>query len=379
MQAPGKTLTLILAVAACLSLLAVGLHWWRTRSQPSAPSATTVPPAMRFRSDSASSLVFSPRADELWVAAVGDVAVYEPATGQKKRTWKTGVDVITQLTLSANGNTAMTVGYQYKTGVAIGVVKAWDVSSRTGDPVELSRVTKTGTHTIASALSPDGGHLALAWQPIGTSIHVYDVSSGTEMFVCTGHTFATRALAFSPDGKSLVGWESDKTVSAWDMESGKQTASWQLSPADKAWGYAVMRFNTNGEQLAYSGDGKSVALARTGSGFEIRNSATGALRVAVPIQAESARAIAFSPDGSQIAAAGNTYSPPTRIRRFFGLPGTLAGTAGIWDVATGKLLVLLQENGPGIQSLAFSSDGKRVAVGDQNGVISIWSADEVLR
>ena len=377
-----------LIAMAALTVLAVGLHWWRTRGTA---IASGVLPAISFHCDSGSvaSLVFSPKGDELFVAATsGVVEVYDAATGRRKRSWNTAIDLITHLALSADGSVAMTAGYQFSTGTTNGIAKAWDLSNKEGVPTELTRITKGGTYPSTSTLSPDGTQLALAWQPMGgfavaNNIHVFDVPTGMEKFACTGHTSQVAGLTFSPDGKTLVSVALDNTIRQWDLATGQQSASWPVSST----GAMIAFWGMGGELLTYSADGKSFAVGGLGIGFEIRDTATGAVRATAPVQADAVPAIAFSPDGTLVAAAGNTYLQPSGflIRSIgvasggsVGLAGNTEGTAGLWDSATGKPLVTLQQNGPGVQSLAFSPDGKWIALGDQNGVVSIWDVDEVL-
>lgn len=369
----------LIAIAA-LSVLAVGLHWWRTRSRP---SATTVPPAMRFRSGSGTiaSLVYSRKGHELYVAASGVVEVYDPATGRRIRTWSSRLDWITHLALSEDGRVAMTAGYQFATGTMGGAITLWSLSESADPPPAIATIATTGSYPSASALSPDGAHLAYALQTTGgvtapNSIRVFDVSSESEKFTCTGHTSTVGSLAFSPDGGTLVSASWDNSVRKWDLATGGQSASW----AGTLTGTTTAFFGMGGEQLTYSSDGGRVAVAGAGNGFEIRDAVSGSVHATGTVQADSVQAIAFSPDGTLLAAAGNTYSQSTGFPfGVFGMGGSTEGAAGIWDAATGKLLVWMQQNGPGIQSLAFSPDGKRIAVGDQNGTISIWNVDEVLR
>ncbi|MFL6078242.1 MAG: caspase, EACC1-associated type [Mycobacteriales bacterium] len=98
--------------------------------------------------------------------------------------------------------------------------------------------------------------------------------------------------------------------------------------------------------MAYSPDGKML-VAGTGTG-SIRswNTATGQ-RTAQPLNSPSGvNAVAFSPDGAQIAVAADA-----ELR--------------VWNVGTGKLV----RQGGGAHAVAFSRDGKFLASGGTNGII----------
>jgi WD40 repeat protein len=369
-QRAGWAVRHTLIALAALTLVAVGSHWWRTRTRP---KATTVPPALQFGSHlgSLAALVFSRAGDEIYVAASSEVKVYDPYTGQMKRSWQTGLDWITHLSLSDDGKVAMTAGYQFTTGTTSGAIKLWNLHESGDPPSEITAIAGNATYPSAVALSPDATLLAYAWQPItgavpANQIAIFDIAEETEKFTCSGHTSTVNSLVFSPDGKALVSAAWDAAVLKWDMETGQRATSGQASD-----------FQMNGEVATYAPDGSRVAIG-SGKGFGICDAATGLVLATGGVPADSVQAIALSPDGTLLAAAGNTYSGPTS---FFGplLGGKNVGTAGIWDAATGKLVVLLVENGPGIHSLCFSPDGKRIAVGDEDGVISIWNVDDVLR
>lgn len=70
---------------------------------------------------------------------------------------------------------------------------------------------------------------------------------------------------------------------------------------------------------------------------------------------EGVSALAFSPDGKILAAAGCED-----------------GRISLWDVLTGRMIRVLTQKSYRIQSLAFSSDGKYLAVGDDDAAIHLW-------
>ena len=71
------------------------------------------------------------------------------------------------------------------------------------------------------AYSPHGNYLA-----VGTSIGVwiYDVQTGAELDLLTGHTAPIESLAFSPDGSMVASGNGfwDRTLRLWDVPTGQQ-------------------------------------------------------------------------------------------------------------------------------------------------------------
>ena len=109
--------------------------------------------------------------------------------------------------------------------------------------------------------------------------------------------------------------------------------------------------------LAYSGDGKLLALA----GYrEVRlmDAATKQQVAVLGGQASGVRAVAFSRDGRLLAAAG-------------GLPAR-SGEVRIWDVAERTLLHTLHGHSDCIYGVAFSPDGKTVATASYDKLIKLW-------
>ena len=112
--------------------------------------------------------------------------------------------------------------------------------------------------------------------------------------------------------------------------------------------------------LAYRPDGKLLAL---GTYKEVRliDPAGGQTIATLAGHAEAVRAVAFSPDGALLAAAG-------------GLPARW-GEVKIWDVSARKELRTIKGHSDCIYAVAFSPDGKSVATSSYDKLIKLWSVE----
>ncbi|HLK56087.1 MAG TPA: AAA-like domain-containing protein, partial [Chthonomonadaceae bacterium] len=81
---------------------------------------------------------------------------------------------------------------------------------------------------------------------------------------------------------------------------------------------------------------------------------------AIPINGQIS-SVAISPDGTRLAIPNSGYGSHLAI----------PDTVKICDAITGRAITLLDEN-HGIVSTAFSSDGKLLALGNNNGTVTLW-------
>jgi WD40 repeat protein len=213
------------------------------------------------------------------------------------------------------------------------------------------------------AFSPDGKTLAVggsenAYSP-GPVLELWNVSTGKLIKTLASSAGIVDSVTFSPDGKSLAdgGWSG--ILETWDISSGTRTS--QMNTAESS--VNSIEFSPDGAILAAGGFGESVAL-------ELWNVASGLLIRKLPSGATSVNAVSFSPDGKSLADGGYFDDPVTHDR---------SGTAEVFDVASGTLKSTLNTNSYIVDCVAYSPDGKTLAVGDWvtiafNGSIELWNA-----
>jgi WD40 repeat protein len=108
--------------------------------------------------------------------------------------------------------------------------------------------------------------------------------------------------------------------------------------------------------VAYSPDGSRLATAGDDGTVRVWSVASGAEAAVLKGDARGMKDIAFSPDGSRLGAGG------------------LDGTVRVWDVAGGKEHYAIKTNNPrfSVRSLAYSPDGSRLATAGQDGRVRLW-------
>ena len=147
------------------------------------------------------------------------------------------------------------------------------------------------------------------------------------------------AIAVSPDGKLLAVAGNNGMVSVWTSHA--------LTPV------RPLRMPSAVTDVAFSPVG-SVLAAATRATVAICDASDGTCRLSVQVSGGKVDAIAFSPDGGELAAV------------------TSMGTVVIWDARTGGLLARAQPRTGPVNTLAFSPDGRLLATAGNDGDITLW-------
>ena len=113
--------------------------------------------------------------------------------------------------------------------------------------------------------------------------------------------------------------------------------------------------------VAFSPDGKLLAVACLDKCIYLYDTATGEQRAVLRGHTERVWSIAFSPDGKTLVSGSGEWSKPT-------VPGEIK----VWDVAAGKEKASLTGHQGLVFNVAFTPDGKRVASGSWDNTVKLW-------
>ncbi|HEV3166721.1 MAG TPA: M56 family metallopeptidase, partial [Isosphaeraceae bacterium] len=158
---------------------------------------------------------------------------------------------------------------------------------------------------------------------------------------------AVADIAFSPDGQIVATagyrWKYQAVgqtgeLRLWNARTGKLIRS--ITVPDVGMNKVV--FSPDGHQVAAAGGGKLVMLWDVASGQIVRTFEV------TPSLPEYLSSLAFSPDGT-LLAAGGSHGP---------LLYGQGGYVQLWDVATVQSRGVLERGTTGVLAIAFSSDGK---------------------
>ena len=287
-------------------------------------------------------------------------------------------------------------GKMLASGSRDGTIKLWDVASAT-----ISATLNGHAPVRSVAFSPDGRTLATGGDD--RTVKLWDVATGENTSTLTGHTIGVHCVAYSPDGITLASGSPDETIRLWDVATLKQRTvleghTWTLcySPdgtrlASAGWGRVkfpeindrkIKLWDTQtGENvgilkeppdsaygsfscLAYSPDGKTLALAGEAPLVRLWDVASGQIIAHLRQDLFQIHCVAYCPDGRRlVSAAGRGVFDQSRKD---GDP-----SVRLWDLATGKSRILFRERPNGFRVVAISPDGKTLAAGSIDGPIRV--------
>jgi WD40 repeat protein len=259
-----------------------------------------------------------------------------------------------------------------------GGARLWE----TGSGKELHRFRHKGVNGLA--FSPNGKALAAGGYPSEEGTVLWDLATKKEIrrFPSGPLYVGPNTLAFSPDGRYLAASGRANAVQVWEAATGKPLDADDLSL-------------TGLSGLALAPDGKTAAVAAQHLDVTLWELATGKVRARLPRDGTGGVVAGFTPEGrlllgrprdfeSELAWRDLTAGKDVRSLRLpFSMTAHFALAPGgsklailandcrarVWDLAAGKELFAVKDDGLSSYALAFSADGMRLATAG-----AVWGA-----
>jgi hypothetical protein len=198
----------------------------------------------------------------------------------------------------------------------------------------------------AAALSPNSKVLARTGQE--RDILLLDTETCKVTRTLTEPLGDFARLAFTADGRALLGWSRSKRLVRWDLETGRR----QETPCEGLPDYAfAVVFSPDRRLLAFGDSSGDLILTDVASGREVHRLANAGNRG----QADAVFHVSFSPDGRTLAWAGS-----------------IDGVVRLSEVVTGKERHRLTGHRGAVQTLEFDATGTRLATGGYDTTCLVW-------
>jgi WD40 repeat protein len=311
----------------------------------------------------------------------GTIRLWNTAAGTPRKQLAGHTDAVTGLVILPDGSGLVS-------GSADQSIRFW----KAAPPAlpALAMLPAHGPEALSVAFSPDGKWLITGGAD--KTVAIRDPASGSIRRVLRGHTNRVTKTAVSPDSKLIASVSGDGTVRVWSIQRGEQDAMYNAWHEKFAAGRSVA-FSSDGRFLASGADDGAIKLWSVTEQKEVR---------VLEEQSLPITCLAFSKDGAVLISSTGDWRNNQQ-------PGELR----LWDVASGQESARLTGHASEIKciavdptgtllastaarnevklwnltdrselktirldslsgSLAFSPDGKRLAMGHYNGSITLW-------
>ncbi|UTP36805.1 eIF2A-related protein [Streptomyces rapamycinicus] len=280
-------------------------------------------------------VTFSPKGRVLATAGADHtIKLWDPDNGWLLGTLLGHSASVTAVAFSSDGTTLASASSD-------GTVRLWDLRTH-----RTKAVLKASYSALTSVVfSPDGRILATASEDGATRL--WDVTDRRTRAVLR-QPGAVWGVAFSPDGRTVVtGGDDDNNgrVRLWNAATGAERA--RLNPRGRLVG-----------PVAFSPDGRTLAAGSYREGITLWRTSDLEPRAHLKRPEDSVSSLAFTPDGKSLLALASYSGIRSGIR--------------VWNLQLKRSTASLGDGTALRATVAVSSDGKRVAAADNDGVTRVW-------
>ncbi len=253
--------------------------------------------------------------------------------------------------------------------------------------IKVIRGHKASVNAISISL--DGHTLATGSQD--RTVSLWNLKTGKRVFTFFGQAGEVYTVAISPDGKTIVSGGFDNKITGWQLDTKALVGSFFCRNARHSHSGFV-------SSVAFSPDRKILASASGDKTIRLWGGYTGEFKRTLNGHSDTVWSVAISPDGQTLVSASadktirvwslSGSEQPCILSGHSGwvtsvaissdgntlASGSTDGTIKLWDLHTGELLNTLTGHSVGVFSVAISADGQTLASASMKEV-KLWNLD----
>lgn len=318
-------------------------QWIQAGGQDDSAAETTAAPkrGVYHQAPVITALRFSPDGESLAVSGNGEILLHKADGSGLVRRMPGDSERLLAFDFSKDGALLVAGG---GTPARFGEVQFWDPKAG-----KLLRAAKLTNDTVFGAsLSSDGQHAAVGCTD--NTVHVFDPATAKELYKIGNHENWVLATVFSVDGKRFVSVGRDRAAKLIDSTSGAFLENVNLLRGELT---AVAR-HPQKDIVVLGGEDRIPYVYTMDRPKNMKIADDSTLLLKLDRQNGVVSALAWSPDGKQIAVAG-------------------AGPeVNLYAADGGALVCAAKGHAAGIYAISFSPDSKSLAAGGFDGHVRIY-------